>query len=230
MISQNFVPIQAPIGVGGTGLPLLQEAPSTIRVVAQPDDSQVLTAGPLLIPVVASSDNETDSILFRANGPMSNVRMTLTDTTSGVVLKYLPNKAAVQSGVGGMEFIAGDNTINMSSLEPNTAGMTNVGFTPVRLRAGALTVVTIYADNINLLGNSSNIPYLENVLHPLFLTTIARKFDTSNIADDYLRINSEYQSTSATPAGIVSNYLADAAEDTVTGGQFTAGVAGVNTD
>lgn len=222
-IKTNFVPIQAPIGQTGTGLPAFQEAPSVINVVAQPDDSQVISVSPLVIPVLASFDNETDAIVFRANGPMSNVRMTLTDVASGVVLKYLPDKASVVSGTGGMEFVTGQNIVNMTSLDPDSAGVINIGFTPVRLRKGKATTVLIEADNMDLLGNSSNIPYLENIIHPLFTSTIAREFDTSNIADDYIRINNNYTDVAGNASGVVATYLADAAADTVTSGQFTAG-------
>lgn len=225
VLKQNFLNVSASIDETGTGLPSIQEAPSVINVVAQPDDSETITINPVLIPILASFDNETDTIIFRAAAPMANVRMTLTDINTGIILKYLPNKASVVSGTDGMTFVVGDNVVNMVNNDPDSPGVSNVGFTPLRLRAGELGSVLIEADSVALLGNASNIPYLENDIHPLFTTTIAREFDTSNIADDYLRLNNTYTVTSGTPVGIVANYLAEAEADTVTDGQFTAGVA-----
>ena len=225
VLQTNFTGVQAAISDEGSSRPFILEAPSSITIISQPDDSTLITTNPLLVPTLAAFDNETDVFTLRAQEAMTNVRLTLTDINTGVVLKYLPNKAAVNSGTGGFDFVAGDNVINLNSNAADTPGVFNVGFTPLRSRIGEAGSILVEADSVALLGTPSGVPYVSNELHPLFNTIIAREFETSNIADNFVRLNNAYTSTTGTPSGMLGTYAADATADTVTAGQFTAGVA-----
>jgi hypothetical protein len=197
-----------------SGQPFAAVLNTQVLVTAQSVFSEVITTNPLTVPILASFDNQTDSFIFKANVAMSNVRMTLTDVSSGIVLKYLPSKTAIVTGIGGMDFIAGDNLINMNSLDDSSAGVFNIGITPLRNIAGELGSVLIEADNMALLGNSSDIPFIQNNIQKLELRDMAFVEDVSNVSDDYIRINDEYTTAVAKTAGFVANFLPTSTTDT----------------
>ena len=212
--SSTHALVEADITPGGTTPPFLAALGAQQMVTAQPDDSTVITTNPLLLPTLASFDNQTDSFFLRANGPMSNVRLTLTDVTSGVPLKYLPDRKAVEEGTGGFEFVAGDVEINMNSDAPNTASVFNVGFTPLRAIPGKLGTILVEADNMDLLGNPTGVPFVRNVIQKLVQTDIATTKDVANVPYAYTRLNVEHSSPAAVAGGVVSLYLPTSTADT----------------
>ena len=227
IIRANFVAPLSTIDESGTTGPFLAEAATRITVEAQPDDSTLITTNPIALPTQATYDNQTDTFALRAASPMTNVRMTLLDVESNTILKYLPDKVSVMAGEGGMDFIAGENIVNMNSDEPNTPGFINVGFTPLRGIAGRISIITIEADNVALLGNASGIPYIRNEIQRLFLSRVAMIRDASNISDSYIHLNDNHVSTQATDAGVVATVKETGLTDTVTFEQFSEGLQGV---
>ena len=203
-----------------------QHVPSVQNIVAQPIFNTMLTANPLVIPLLATLSNQTDVVTLKIGAPMTNFRATIVDDLTGIVLKYIPSKEAITTGVG-LNLPAGDVRFNFNSDLPDNpgAGLFYLGFTPLRQQAGQAATLTIFADSVNILGEPGGLPYLENEIHFLEETTIPFTENITNIEDNYSRLNNEYSSLSGITGGIVVTYQATATVDTITQGQFTVGIA-----
>ena len=212
----------------GTGQSFVTFAKSLVTVTQQSDDSTTITTNPLSIPTLASADVQTNIFRLKIASEMTNVRMSLIDTTTGIIQKYIPSKAAVVSGTGGMTWPAGDIEINLLSDEASTATTFNIGITPLQSIAGRLGSILIEADNMAMLGNGSDIPYVQNDLQFLLAKPIAFLSDTHKIENDYIHLNAGNTNTTAQPTGIATVYEATVTADTSTVGQFTAGDDGVS--
>lgn len=214
---------------GTEGVKVL-EAGSSFVSTPQPDDSQVITTNPLLVPTFASFANETTKFVLRADQPMTNVRITLTDLTSGVIVKYIPDQPAVEKQVGGLDLIAGENVIDLDNKDPSQPllGVFNLGNTPLRSTRGEIGSILIEADNMSLKGSTTGIPYVQNTLKPLFEEGVALTKDVTYISDNYTRLNTAYTSTDATTSGAVFTSKSIGTSDSVLGGQFTSAVDGVS--
>lgn len=218
---QHIFPI-AVVNNQGAGPPFLGALNAQTTNIIQGDDSTLITTNPLLFTRTATFDNQIDTFIVRADSVMTNVRITIRDINSGIVLKYLPTKTAVvrnkddQDNVinPGFNFIAGDNEININSEDAGSPGIFNVGFTPLRVQEGADYTILIEADNVDLLGDVSETPYLVNKLQEVINRNLAFVDDVSNVADDYIRINDEYTTPVAVTAGIVANFLPTGTGDT----------------
>ena len=228
VLGNSAVAVQSIIDDTGTSQPFLQAANNDRTSTAQPVFDTTITTNPIVLPTLSSTDVQTNTFVLKANGAMTNVRLTLTDTATGLILKYIPNKIAVTSGTGGLDFVAGDVTINLNSDDADTVDTFNLGFTPLRSLAGRLGSILIEADNMDLLGNSSGIPYVQNQLQSLSVRPVAFVRDASNLSDNYTRLNNNYTTAAGTTSGLVVNYEATATADTVTLGQFTDGEAAVS--
>lgn len=136
-------------------------APFTLNI--QTDDTTVITANPLnytLTSTVVTPDFRLlDRITIRGNGAMTNVRARFTDNVTGKVLKYIPNRAAFEGNVAGLDLIAGDNVFFFAQNGTNVAGTYYLGFTPIILSPSQIIDVEFIGDNIDLLGNATGTPY-----------------------------------------------------------------------
>ena len=228
--NKNLTFPQIEISDQGTEGVKVLEAGSSFVSTPQPDDSQVITTNPLLVPTFASFANETTKFVLRADQPMSNVRITLTDIASGVIVKYIPDQSAVEKQTGGLNLIAGENVIDLDNKDPSQPllGIFNLGNTPLRSTLGEIGSILIEADNMALKGNAIGIPYVQNTLKPLFEEGVALTKDVTYISDNYTRLNTAYTSTDATTSGAVFTSKAIGTSDSVLGGQFTSAVDGVS--
>ncbi len=211
----------------GSGHPGILELSNQIDVPFQPDNSTQITTNPLTTQITSSARAHVNGATFEAFAAMSNVRVTITDNASGIVIMYLPNKAVVRDGVGGFEFRAGTNFVNVNSNEASdpSNGIFNIGISPFRISAGQVIDFLIEADNVAFLGDVSGAPFLENKLQVGIDRDIAYIRDTSMIAEDYIKVNKDYTTVSAKTGGLVVNFLPTSTTDTITLGQFLAGVA-----
>ena len=91
---------------------------------------------------------------------MTNFRLKATDNATGLAIRYVPSKAAFEGRDAGLNLIAGDNTLFLASNGPDTPGNFNLGFTPFIINAGQIIDFEIVADSMDILGNSSGIPFL----------------------------------------------------------------------
>lgn len=229
--STNIVNIGSAISdIPGSSRLVFQHVPSIQHVIAQPDDSFALTTNPLVVPLLSTFANQTDIVTLRTGSPMSNFRATIVDNITGITLKYIPSKAVVVAGVGGLELPAGDSIFNFNSDADDipASGLFYLGFTPLRQSAGQASTFTIFADTMDVLGAVFGIPYIENDIHFLEETTVPFIKDVTNLEDSYTRVNNEQTSLSGETGGVVATYLATATVDTITTGQFTVGDAGTS--
>lgn len=223
---QSAVGIQSIIDDTGSYQPFINAAGDQFSSIAQGDFSTTITTNPIVLPLVSSSNIQTNTFRLKVDSPMTNVRLSLVDDLTGVVLKYIPSRRAVETGDGGLDFPAGDIEINLNSDDDDTTSVFNLGFTPLRSIEARSTTLTIEADNMSLLGNAIGVPYVENELQKLFQINVPYIFDTSNIEDNYSRLNAGYVTESGTTGGLVVNYEATSTKDTVTTQLFNEGVDG----
>lgn len=198
----------------------------------QSSDPDILTDNPLnfsIIGAVTSPDiRQTNQVTFRAASAMPNVTARIVDTASGVVIRYVPNKAAWDNNEGGLDFIAGDNIVDFNSDEPSTTGVFNIGVLPFRLASGQQIDIEFRADTMALRGISPNIPYITQLVQDGSPNILATLSDADNISASYLNLNASYTDTAATTSGFVTNHQATATATTLTDAVFTAGVDGVS--
>lgn len=153
----------------GSAVPGYFDFGSGSEIVNQPLDTTVITANPstgqIVSGVSAPNVRLTDRVMLRANGPMTNVRISIVDNATGLALRYIPNKSAFLSGVGGLDMIAGENTFFLASDEDDTPGNFHLGFTPFLTEPGQVLNFTIAADAVDLLGEPGGVPYLAVEAH-----------------------------------------------------------------
>ncbi len=229
--STNVVNVGSAISdIPGSSKLVFQHVPSIQHVIAQPDDSVALTTNPLVVPLLSTLANQTDIVTLRTGSPMNNFRATIVDNLTGITLKYIPSKAVVVAGTGGLDLPAGDAIFNFNSDADDipASGLFFLGFTPLRQSAGQASTFTIFADTMDILGEAGGIPYIENDIHFLESTTVPFIEDVTNLKDSYSRINNEQTSLSGETGGVLATYLATSDTDTISTGQFTIGDAGTS--
>ena len=206
------------------------EAPSKQVVIAQPLFNTEFNANPFTAQLLSTLSNQTDAVTIKVASAMTNVRMTITDDISGVIIKYIPDKATVVSGIGGLNLIAGDNRIDFNSDEEDVpaSGLFHIGFTPLRQFASQASTFMITGDSVSILGEPGGIPFFRNEIQFLQTAIVPTLDEVTNLADNYTRLNNEYVTAAATTAGLVVNFEATETADTVTSGQFTAGDTGTS--
>jgi len=226
----NAVNATAVIRDEGTDPLQFLEAASKQVVIAQPLFNTEFNTNPFTAPLLSTLDNQTDAVTIKVASAMTNVRMTITDNDSGVVIKYIPDKAAVVSGIGGLDLVAGDNRIDFNSNTDDVpaSGLFYIGHTPLRQGAGQASTFMITADSVSILGEPGGIPFFRNEIQFLKAAIVPTVDQVTNLADSYTRLNAEYGTTAGTTAGIAVNYEATATADSATLGQFTAGDPGVS--
>ena len=102
----------AVIDESGTGPLTLLAATKEQTVIAQSDDGTEFNANPFTAALLSTNANQTNAVTIRTASEMLNTRMTITDNVSGLVVKYIPNEAAVRMGTGGLDLRAGDNRVD----------------------------------------------------------------------------------------------------------------------
>lgn len=163
----------------GSQLPDFIGLGAQFNINLQPDDSTLLTANPLAFSIVGAVTppdiRQTNQVTFRSQSGMMNLRARITDNTSGMVLKYIPNEAAWNTGLGGIDFIAGDNVVDFVSNEPSSAGIFNIGVSPFILASGQQIDIEIVGDTIDLLGAAIGFPYLSQLVQDGPMVPLATK-------------------------------------------------------
>ena len=131
-----------------------QHVPSGQTVIAQPVFNTTLTSNPLIVPLLSTLANQTDIVTLKLGAAMTNFRATIVDDLTGITLKYIPSKAVVNAGVGGLSLPAGDVEFNFNSDLPDNpgAGLFRLGFTPLRQSSGQASTLTFFADSVSILG------------------------------------------------------------------------------
>lgn len=199
------------------------------QLLAQPIFNTVITDNPLSFSfastVAAPNLRLTDRVTLKANGPVSNFRAKITDQTSGVVIRYIPNRAAYDGVTQGFDLVTGDNTFFLASEGTNGGGNFYLGYVPFVTSPGQIIDIELIADSMDMLGEPGGTPYFVAEIHDGPATELADIFNTSNIEDKYVRLNNQYVAVSAVTGGLVVNYLPTVTNDAVTSAQFTAGVA-----
>lgn len=124
--------------------------------------------------VTPPNTRQTNQVTFRTSAPMDDVSARITDTASGTVIRYIPNKAAWDAVTPedhalnpGLDFITGDNIVDFISQEPSTSGVFNIGVVPFRLESGQQIDVEIKADSMTLVGVQAGLdffPYLTQLI------------------------------------------------------------------
>lgn len=214
-------------------------APSQQLILAQGDSGTEFNANPFTAQLLATRTNETDAVTIRVATAMPNTRITIIDNSTGITVKYIPSKAAVESnynaetnptGTKGIDLIAGDNLVDFNSVEPSNPalGIFNLGTTPLRQFAGESSTFKIEADSVSILGEPGGIPYFLNKIHFLEPRVLPFTQDVTQLGDNYTRLNTKYTSETPQEGGFVVTSKSTGITDTVSGGQFTAGEIGVS--
>lgn len=121
--------------------------------VAQSVDTTNLPDNPLVFNYTIQNTARSHALKLRTYAAMSNVRMRISLLSTGLTLKYLPNRQAWEEGTAGMEWSLGDNTVPF-------------GDTPLNLETGMQVKIEIYATTVSLKGNSLGIPYFSAMIQP----------------------------------------------------------------
>lgn len=163
----------------------------------QTTDTTVITTNPLLFSLTTSLLAQTNKLIFKANGPMTNVSMKIVDNTFNEPIKYVPSRAAFDNGAGGINLIAGLNTIDFISQLPDTPGVINIGLTPFRLFPSTQLDITIKAaGSIDLLGDATNFPFLDAEVQDAKFTDLAILAQSGIEDKAVLFVNSDSELTS----------------------------------
>ncbi len=118
----------------------------------QSDQSKIINLNPLNFSYTTQLNARTNSFYLTAASPMKNVKIKISNPSSGVVLKYLPSKAAWETpSVAGYNFVAGDNFIDFKD-------------SPLPLSAGVMLSFEIKADSMALRGSPANIPAIKSMV------------------------------------------------------------------
>jgi len=155
--------------VDGADVPTYFDFGPQFVLPVNPDDSNIITTNPLAFSitgtVVAPAVRLVDTLTLRANGPMINFTAKVVDNVTGIPLRYIPNRAAYEGRLPGLDLIAGDNIFAFTSKDPSTPGVFNLGYIPFILESGQFIDLVFAADNMDLLGAPSEFPYIEVTAH-----------------------------------------------------------------
>ncbi len=139
----HYVPKDAPSAKPG----YIHMTEAENEFISQGVSSTVLNANPLVFQYTTQLTSRVNSIKFKANAPITNLRIKITAVGPNVVVKYYPTKASWVQGTGGVNLTAGDNALDFKD-------------TPLLFQPGEVLSYEIRADNMSLLGNPSGVPYM----------------------------------------------------------------------
>lgn len=147
----------------GASEPVYFDVGAEAVINLQTDFSESLTTNPLTFSdvggVVAPDIRQINAITIKTGGAMTNARAKITDNATGVTLRYIPSKAEWDEGTG-LSLISGDNLFDFLSTAADSSGVFNLGVQPFLIEEGQVVDFEFRADSMNLLGNSSDIPYM----------------------------------------------------------------------
>jgi len=153
----------------GSAQPFYVDYGSAQQLILQSDDTQVITTNPINFSltgsVVAPNKRLVDRIILKTNGAITNFRVSITDNASGLVVRYIPNKRAFDSGVGGLDLGVGTNTFFLAASGTDTATEHFLGIVPFLVEDGQLLDGVFVGDTMDMLGNASDVPYFEIEAH-----------------------------------------------------------------
>lgn len=149
------------------------------------DDSQIITTNPLNFSITGTGvgliEQQSNQLTLRADSAMANATARVTDNATGVVIRYIPSKAAFDAVTAeeiaenpGLALVSGDNVFDFLSTDPDSPGVFNLGISPFRLAGGQQADITIKAVTMSLKGDVSDFPYLVQQVQqgpPLSLAT-----------------------------------------------------------
>lgn len=122
--------------------------------VLQSDDSVQITAAEFSFNYTSTLQGQTNIVEFKTYAALTNVRLRVTDTVSGVPFKHIPNRAAWDSETGGINFpTTGDNEYDLGGSE-------------LRLSPGREITIEVKADQAGFLGANQTTPYFAVQFQP----------------------------------------------------------------
>lgn len=124
----------------------------------QPVFTDIITANPVTIQFTGAAIPPdvrlTNQATLKANSPMSNVRIKISDNVTGLALRYIPSKESWETETDGISFVTGDNVIFFTTTLPDTPGNIHLGFVPFLASPGQVIDVELRADSVDLLGDA----------------------------------------------------------------------------
>ncbi len=170
----------------GADLPNYVDFGEPQSVELQPVFDTTITTNPLTVVFAVSVTPATnfrliDQITLKTNGPMINTRFKVTDVATGLVLRYAPNKSAYDGDGNGFDLITGDNTFFLAETGTDGSGDFYLGYVPFVTEDGQDLEIQIVADTVDLLGDSSEVPYLAQEFHDGPLKEIGLKEYTDRV-------------------------------------------------
>lgn len=145
------------------------------RFEASKSSGSVIRTNPLTWEYTTKLTARTNALVFNAAEKMYNVRLRITDKTSGVAIKYYPSKSTWVDGSGGTILDVGENVLDFQD-------------TAVIFSANTDIVFDIQADNVALVGGT--IPWFAGVVQQGSFIGVADAFDVSGLQQ---QINNQKQ-------------------------------------
>lgn len=139
----HFVPKNAPSSTPG----YVQMYEAENKIEAQAVSTTILNANPLIFNYTTQLMSRVNSIGFKANTAMTNVRIKITALGPNIAVKYYPSKASWERGTDGINLSIGENLLDFKD-------------TPLLFEPGEQLQFEIRANAVSLLGNPSGVPYL----------------------------------------------------------------------
>lgn len=161
-------------------------------VTPQSSGDITLSQNPLTFDYTTLLTARTNALVFYTAGPMTNVRIKITDKDSGVALKYFPSKSSWTTGTNGTTFDSGTNVVDFQD-------------TSLIFDAGTQIVFDIQADNMALLGHNG-IPKFSGYVQEGSFIRVADSKDLENIAQQIANIPSGFSGDYEDLANIPSSF------------------------
>ncbi len=115
--------------------------------VFQPDFSSQIESSDITFNYTTTILAQTNVLRFKTYATMTNVRMRIIDTTTGIPFKHIPSRVVWDSNENGLSFSqVGDNEIDLGS-------------STIRLEDGRGLTIEIKSNQNGLLGTSTGVPY-----------------------------------------------------------------------
>jgi hypothetical protein len=151
-----------------------------------------VTTNPLTFEYKTQLTARTNALTFNATAKMLNVRLRITDKSSGVAVKYFPSKSSWITGQGGTTFETGNNTLDFQD-------------TALILQAGTTLVFDIQADSISLSG-STDIPAFSGTVQQGIFIGVADTNDLANLQDQIDSVTAPFSGQYQDLKGIPSSF------------------------
>ena len=117
------------------------------ELLVQSDTSTIITDTDFTFTFTTTLLAQANSFVLQGSAPSTNVRIRISDAVTGVVFKYFPTEAAWIDRENGLTLATGNSTIDLDN-------------SPLRFAPNRQLRIDIQGDSINLLGNTSNFPFI----------------------------------------------------------------------